>query len=310
MIQLFQTIKTQLNEVSTLAEGVWINIVDPTLEERNWIEENAPLVAEYLSDSLDLDELSRVEKEDDYLLVVIRLPHFRGVEHDSPFTTIPLLIIQTETNIFTICKEENVIIQEFIRERIKGFSTAKKNKFLLQLMFKTAGKYLLHLRNINKIVERLEDELESSLRNREIFELLKYEKALIYYMTALQANGAMMERLRRLRIFSSFEEDEDLLEEVMIENQQAIQMTNITTRVLGQMMEAYSSVINNNMNNVMKTLTFVTICLAIPTLFASLYGMNVPLPFAETTTAFWFILTLSASLVLVVFIMFRRLRWF
>ncbi len=310
MIQLFQTIKTQLNEVSTLAEGVWINIVDPTLEERNWIEENAPLVAEYLSDSLDLDELSRVEKEDDYLLVVIRLPHFRGVEHDSPFTTIPLLIIQTETNIFTICKEENVIIQEFIRERIKGFSTAKKNKFLLQLMFKTAGKYLLHLRNINKIVERLEDELESSLRNREIFELLKYEKALIYYMTALQANGAMMERLRRLRIFSSFEEDEDLLEEVMIENQQAIQMTNITTRVLGQMMEAYSSVINNNMNNVMKTLTFVTICLAIPTLFASLYGMNVPLPFAETTTAFWFILTLSASLVLVVFFMFRRLRWF
>jgi magnesium transporter len=310
MIQLFQTIKTQLNEVSTLAEGVWINIVDPTLEERNWIEENAPLVAEYLSDSLDLDELSRVEKEDDYLLVVIRLPHFRGVEHDSPFTTIPLLIIQTETNIFTICKEENVIIQEFIRERIKGFSTAKKNKFLLQLMFKTAGKYLLHLRNINKIVERLEDELESSLRNREIFELLKYEKALIYYMTALQANGAMMERLRRLRIFAAFEEDEDLLEEVMIENQQAIQMTNITTRVLGQMMEAYSSVINNNMNNVMKTLTFVTICLAIPTLFASLYGMNVPLPFAETTTAFWFILTLSASLVLVVFFMFRRLRWF
>jgi magnesium transporter len=310
MIQLFQTIKTQLNEVSSLAEGVWINIVDPTLEERNWIEENAPLVAEYLSDSLDLDELSRVEKEDDYLLVVIRLPHFRGVEHDSPFTTIPLLIIQTETNIFTICKEENVIIQEFIRERIKGFSTAKKNKFLLQLMFKTAGKYLLHLRNINKIVERLEDELESSLRNREIFELLKYEKALIYYMTALQANGAMMERLRRLRIFAAFEEDEDLLEEVMIENQQAIQMTNITTRVLGQMMEAYSSVINNNMNNVMKTLTFVTICLAIPTLFASLYGMNVPLPFAETTTAFWFILTLSASLVLVVFFMFRRLRWF
>lgn len=310
MIQLFQTIKTQLNEVSSLAEGVWINIVDPTLEERNWIEENAPLVAEYLSDSLDLDELSRVEKEDDYLLVVIRLPHFRGVEHDSPFTTIPLLIIQTETNIFTICKEENVIIQEFIRERIKGFSTAKKNKFLLQLMFKTAGKYLLHLRNINKIVERLEDELESSLRNREIFELLKYEKALIYYMTALQANGAMMERLRRLRIFAAFEEDEDLLEEVMIENQQAIQMTNITTRVLGQMMEAYSSVINNNMNNVMKTLTFVTICLAIPTLFASLYGMNVPLPFAETTTAFWFILTLSATLVLVVFFMFRRLRWF
>jgi len=310
MIQLFQTQKTQLQEVEQLADGVWINIVDPTYEERSWIEENSPLVAEYLSDSLDLDELSRVEKEDDYLLVVIRLPHFRGVEHDSPFTTIPLLIILTEQNIYTICKEENVILQEFIRERIKGFSTAKKNKFLLQLMFKTAGKYLLHLRNINKIVERLEDELENSLRNREIFELLKYEKALIYYITALQANGAMMERLRRLRIFNAFEDDEDLLEEVMIENQQAIQMTNITTRVLGQMMEAYSSVINNNMNNVMKTLTFVTICLAIPTLFASLYGMNVPLPFAEQSAAFWVIGAMSLVLVSVVFILFKKMRWF
>ncbi len=310
MIQLFQTQKTQLQEVEHLADGVWINIVDPTYEERSWIEENSPLVAEYLSDSLDLDELSRVEKEDDYLLVVIRLPHFRGVEHDSPFTTIPLLIILTDLNIYTICKEENVILQEFIRERIKGFSTAKKNKFLLQLMFKTAGKYLLHLRNINKIVERLEDELESSLRNREIFELLKYEKALIYYMTALQANGAMMERLRRLHIFTAFEEDEDLLEEVMIENQQAIQMTNITTRVLGQMMEAYSSVINNNMNNVMKTLTFVTICLAIPTLFASLYGMNVPLPFADTPAAFWALVAVSLLLVTVVYVLFKRMRWF
>jgi magnesium transporter len=310
MIQLFQTHKNQLHEVDKLEEGVWVNIVDPSYEERSWIEQNSPLVAEYLSDSLDIDELSRVEKEDDYLLVVIRLPHFRGVEHDSPFTTIPLLIILTEQNFYTICKEENVILQEFIRERIKGFSTAKKNKFLLQLMFKAAGKYLLHLRNINKIVERLEDELESSLRNREIFELLKYEKALIYYMTALQANGAMMERLRRLRIFSAFEDDEDLLEDVMIENQQAIQMTNITTRVLGQMMEAYSSVINNNMNNVMKTLTFVTICLAIPTLFASLYGMNVPLPYAETPAAFWVLVVVSVVLVSVVYLGFKRMRWF
>lgn len=310
MIQLLQTHKNQLHEVENLEEGVWVNIVDPSYEERSWIEKNSPLVAEYLSDSLDIDELSRVEKEDDYLLVVIRLPHFRGVEHDSPFTTIPLLIILTEQNFYTICKEENVILQEFIRERIKGFSTAKKNKFLLQLMFKAAGKYLLHLRNINKIVERLEDELESSLRNREIFELLKYEKALIYYMTALQANGAMMERLRRLRIFAAFEEDEDLLEEVMIENQQAIQMTNITTRVLGQMMEAYSSVINNNMNNVMKTLTFVTICLAIPTLFASLYGMNVPLPYAETPAAFWVLVVVSVALVSVVYLGFKRMRWF
>jgi magnesium transporter len=220
------------------------------------------------------------------------------------------MIFLTDTITITICKEENVIIQEFIKERVKGFSTGKKNKFLLQLMLKTASKYLLHLRNINKIVEKLEDELESSLRNREIMELLKYEKALIYYTTALQANGAMMERLRRLRIFSAWEDDEDLLEDVMIENQQAIQMTNISIRVLGQMMEAYSSVINNNMNNVMKTLTFVTICLAIPTLFASLYGMNVPLPWQSDGKAFYILLGSSMVIIAGVYLLFKRVRWF
>jgi magnesium transporter len=310
MIQLFQTSKSQLYEVEALGDSTWVNIVDPTFEEREWIEKNCPLVLEYLTDSLDIDELSRVEKEDDYLLVVIRLPHFRGVEHDTPFTTIPLMIFLTDSMTITICKEENVIIQEFIKERVKGFSTGKKNKFLLQLMLKTASKYLLHLRNINKIVERLEDELESSLRNREIMELLKYEKALIYYTTALQANGAMMERLRRLRIFAAWEEDDDLLEDVMIENQQAIQMTNISIRVLGQMMEAYSSVINNNMNNVMKTLTFVTICLAIPTLFASLYGMNIPLPGQESGNAFYVVLGSSSLIIAGVYALFKRVRWF
>jgi magnesium transporter len=126
----------------------------------------------------------------------------------------------------------------------------------------------------------------------------------------LQANGAMMERLRRLRIFSAWEDDEDLLEDVMIENQQAIQMTNISIRVLGQMMEAYSSVINNNMNNVMKTLTFVTICLAIPTLFASLYGMNVPLPWQDDGKAFYILLGSSLAIIAGVYLLFKRVRWF
>ena len=310
MIQLFQTQQSKLQEVELLHEGDWVNVVDPTYEERTWLEQNCPFVLDYLTDSLDSDELARVEKEDDYLLVVIRLPHFRGVEHDTPFNTLPLLVFLTEQHFITLCKEENVIIQEFIRERVRGFNTAKRNRFLLQLMLKTAGKFLVHLRNINKIVEQLEDELENSLRNREIMELLRYEKALIYYTTALQSNGAMMERLRRLRIFSAFEEDEDLLEDVLIENQQAIEMTGVSVRVLGQMMEAYSSIINNNMNNVMKTLTLVTIGLAIPTLFASLYGMNVRLPMQNSSLAFGMVILSSFAIMALVYWFFRRIRWF
>jgi magnesium transporter len=267
------------------------------------------LAVEYLTDSLDQDELSRVEKESDYLLVVLRIPHFRGMEYDIPFITLPLLIMQTEQFTITLCKDENAILQEFIRDRVRGFTTNKKDTFLLQILLKTATKFLTHLRNINKVVEKLEDELENSLKNKEIVGLLQYEKTLIYYTTALQTNGTMMERLRRLRHFS-YEEDVDLLEDVQIENQQALQMTTVSIRIMGQMMEAFSSVINNNMNNVMKTLTFVTICLAIPTLFASLYGMNIPLPYAQTETAFWGLLGLSGAMISVVFLLFRRMRWF
>ena len=310
MIQLFQTKNTQLTEITTIDDGCWINIVDPTPAERDWIDQNHPLISEYLSDSLDIDELSRVEKEDDYLLVVMRLPHYRGIEHDVPFTTIPLLILLTQHEFITICKEENVILQEFIKERVKGFSTAKRYKFLLQMMLKTATRYLLHLRNINKIVERLEDELETSLRNKELIELLKYEKALIYYTNALRNNETMMERMRRMRIFSAFEEDEELLEDVIIENRQAIEMTSITQRILAQMSDAFSSVINNNMNNIMKTLTLVTICIAIPNLIASFYGMNVKLPGTESSSVFYVVIGMSLMLVIGLVIYFKKRNWF
>jgi magnesium transporter len=309
MIQLLQTLNGRLTEIREVENGCWINIVDPDNKDTAWLEEHCPPVVEYLTDSLDLDELSRVEKESDYLLVVLRIPHFRGMEYDIPFITLPLLIMQTGSMTITLCKEENAIVQEFVRERVRGFTTNKKDTFLLQILHKTASKFLIHLRNINKIVEKLEDELENSLKNKEIVGLLQYEKALIYYTTALQTNGTMLERLRRLRHFT-YEEDDDMLEDVQIENQQALQMTTISIRIMGQMMEAFSSVINNNMNNVMKTLTFVTICLAIPTLFASLYGMNIPLPYAQTETAFWGLLGLSGAMISVVFLLFRRMRWF
>jgi magnesium transporter len=309
MIQLFQTIHGRLSEIPTVQNGCWINITDPDEQDKIWLEEHCPMAIEYLTDSLDQDELSRVEKEPEYLLVVLRIPHFRGMEFDLPFITLPLLLMQTESLTITLCKEENAILQEFIRERVRGFTTFKKDTFLLQVLLKSASKFLTHLRNINKVVEKLEDELENSLKNKEIVGLLQFEKALIYYTTALQSNGAMMERLRRMRHFG-YEEDQDLLEDVLIENQQALQMTTISIRIMGQMMEAFSSVINNNMNNVMKTLTFVTICLAIPTLFASLYGMNIPLPYAQTETAFWALLGLSGAMISLVFLLFRRMRWF
>lgn len=312
MVQIFQTRKGLLQELDQLIlpNGSWVNIIDPSAEERKWIIENTPIIEEYLTEALDLDEQSRVEREDDCLLIVIRIPHFKGIESDMPFTTVPILIVIAQNQIFTICKEDNIIVQEFIKQRIRGFSTGKKNKFLLQFMLKTASKFLVHLRNINKNVEALEDELENSLRNKELMALLKYEKVLIYYTTALKTNEAMMERLQRMRIFAAYEEDEELLEDVLIENKQAMEMTNITQKVLAQMTGAYSSIINNNVNYVIKFLTLVTICLSIPTLLASLYGMNIPLPGQQSENAIFYMLSISIVFIAFTVLFFKMKKWF
>ena len=312
MVQVLQTHNSKLIEIDnkTVSAGSWINVVDPTTEDRDWLLSNAAIVEEYLTEALDLDEQSRVEKEDDALIILLRIPHFRGIDSDQPFTTIPMLIVVTEWNFYTVCKEENIIIQEFIKERIKGFSTAKKNTFLLQIMFKTASKFLMHLRMIGKIVEKLEDELENSLQNRELMELLKYEKALIYYTTALKSNDAMMSRLRRMRLFNTFEEDDDLLEEVLIENAQAIEMTNITQQIISQMTNAYSAIINNNVNYVIKFLTIVTICISIPTLVASFYGMNIHLPGENSANVIYYVIGVSLVFIAATVLYFRKKKWF
>lgn len=310
MIRIYKSYDGQLVELQSPEPGCWINITGTDNEDREWVDTHMPEASEYLVDFQDADEMSRVEKEEELLSIVMRIPHYMGQENDKPFITLPLVVILTDDYIVTACREESVIVQEFIKNRVKGNSTAKRNRFLLLLLLKTANRFLLHLRNINKIVEELEDELENSMRNKEIMALLKYEKALIYYTTALKTNEAMMERLKRMLIFRAFEEDMELLEDVLIENLQAIEMTNISQNILAQMTEAYSSVINNNMNNVMKFLTLVTICISIPTLLTSFYGMNVPLPGDHYGNAFLVILLVSSLIIGLTIFYFRKKRWF
>ena len=310
MIRIYKNLEGQLQELQHPEVGCWINITGSDPTDREWIEQNLGEISESLIDFQDVDEMSRVEKEDDYLTIILRIPHFSGVDSDKPFVTIPLVIILTDELIITACTEESVIISEFVKGRVKGAATVKRNRFLLLLLWKTANRYLLHLRNINKIVEELEDELENSLQNKEIMALLKYEKALIYYTTALKSNEAMMERLKRMLIFRAYEEDMELLEDVLIENLQAIEMTNISQNILAQMTEAYSSIINNNMNNVIKFLTLVTICISLPTLISSFYGMNISLPGQDSEKAFFVIIAFSVGMVLATILFFRKKRWF
>jgi len=310
MITLFKSTNRRLEQIQKPEPGCWINVVDPSEEELAWLLREFPFTEEYLQDPLDIDEKARAERDEEVLFTLIRIPHFQGKKDESPFITIPLGVVMNNDYIVTIAKEDNVIIQEFENNRVKNLNTAKHYQFLLLILLKTAAKFLMHLREINKTVDKIEDDLQASTRNQDIFDLLKYQKALIYYTTALKSNEVMMSRLNRLHLLRKYEEDEELFQDVVTEFQQAIEMTNIANNITMQMTSAYASIINNNMNKIIKTLTLITIALYVPTLIASFFGMNVQVPGQDHPAAFTFIIGISLILSVAILLIFQRRRWF
>lgn len=310
MITNFRTINRRLEEIPKPEPGCWVNVVDPTEDELNWLLKEFPFTEEYLYDPLDTDEKARAERDEDVLFTLIKIPHFQGKKDEAPFVTIPLGVIMNNDYLITITKEDNIIIQEFENNRVKNLNTSKHYRFLLLILLKTATKFLMHLREINKTVDHIEDDLQLSMRNQDIFELLKYQKVLIYYTTALKSNELMMARLNRLQLLRTFEEDEELFQDVVTEFQQAIEMTNIANNILLQMTSAYASIINNNMNKVIKTLTLITIVLYVPTLIASFFGMNVPLPGGDSPNSYLLIIGVSILISIGILFTFMRRRWF
>jgi len=309
MITIFKTTEHGLETVNELTPGCWISAVDPTPDEIACLQQWG-FQHDFITPPLDVDEMPRTEKEDGEILILLRVPCFQGETADIPYATLPLGIVLTDTSVLTVCKRENGVIQELVTGRVKGLSTVKRIRFVLHLLLRTAAKYLSHLREINRMVDSLEDKLQLSMRNREVLELLKYQKSLTYFTTALKANELVLERLQRTKLFHMYPEDEDLLEDVVTENQQAIEMTNIASNILSQMMDAFASIISNNLNVVMKFLASVTIVLSLPTMIASFYGMNVGLPLGEHPLAFLGVLGVSVFVALAVVLVFWRKDWF
>jgi magnesium transporter len=308
MINIYKSSEAGLIALTEPSEGSWIRVIDPTPEEFAWLE-NLGIPRDYISYPLDVDERSRVERENGELLIVLRVPLFNGKHADIPYSTIPLGIILTDKYLVTVCKQENSIIQDMVRGRARGLSTPKRFRFILRLLLLTATTYLNYLREITKTVDALEDQLQLSTRNKEVYELLKYQKSLTYFTTALKSNELMMERLQRSSLFKTYPEDDDLLEDVITENQQAIEMTNITSNILSSMMDAFASIISNNLNGVMKFLASITIIVSLPTLISSFYGMNVNLPFMNQPWAFLFTVILAVVITVAVSIFFFKKDW-
>lgn len=309
MITIYKSVTTGLAVLTEPIDGCWINAVDPTPQEIQWLQSlNIP--PDYTTYPLDIDERARTERENGEVLIVLRIPYDQGQAADLPYTTLPMGIILNEHYLVTICKRENDILTEFASGRVRNLATAKRNRFVLRLLLSAASKYLVYLREINKVVDALEDQLQLSTRNKEVLELLKFQKSLTYFTTALKSNELMMERLQRSQLFKAFPEDEDLLEDVLTENQQAIEMTNISSNILSSMMDAFASIISNNLNAVMKFLAAITIVLSLPTMVASFYGMNVELPFEHVPWAFGLVIALSLLLSVGVIFVFVKRDWF
>jgi len=309
MISIYRSTPNGVVTVDQPVEGCWIHLTSPNAEEIARVETAYSIPREFLTYPLDIDEMARTEKEEGAVLVILRVPRHEAPGADVPFTTVPLGIILTEKAVVTVSAQESEVLRGMSNGKLRGISTAKRNRFLLHLFLLTAQQYLVDLRAINKAVDALEDRLQASLRNREVLEMLKYQKSLTYFTTALKANQLMMDRLQKGQMFNMFPDDEDLLEDALTEIGQAIEMTNISSGILSQMMDAFASIISNNLNVVMKFLASITIILALPTLVASIYGMNVNLPLAAHPSAFWLVLSFAVVVSLLVVMIFWRRDW-
>jgi magnesium transporter len=309
MITIYKTTDQGLELIPEISRGCWIDVVDPTAEEiAQLLELGVP--QEFITYPLDLDERARVEREDGEILIVLRVPVYQGQAADVPYTTMPLGVILDSQWILTLSRRASEVMREFAAGRVRGLSTAKRNRFILQLLHQTASKYLSYLREINRAVDLLEDQLQLSTRNKELLGLLKYQKSLVYFTEALRSNELMMERLQRGQFFATYPDDEDLLEDALTENQQAIAMTNIATDILSSTMDAFASIISNNVNFVMKFLAAATIILMVPNILSSFWGMNVGVPMADRPWAFPAIIVISLVLALLFARIFIRRDWF
>jgi magnesium transporter len=306
-IQRFDEVGRTLAAVEALSGGGWFHVEDPSAEEQAAVAHHLGVADAFLDHALDVDELARVDRVDGVRLVVLRIPIATNSARDAPFRSIALGVVFTPGCVITICRRHASVARALARR--EGLDVGRHERFILQLLLSLADQYLRCLDEIDRSVEVLESELQESLRNREVYQLLRYQKALVHFKTALDANRILVDRLQHDASFG-FERDEaELFADVLVELAQAIEMASVSSSILGDMMDAFASIISNNLNVVMKALTSLTILVALPNVVASFYGMNVTLPGQGRPDAFAVIVTMSLVLAGGVAAIFVRKRW-
>ena len=303
MINIYNTnIETnQLEEINKIQKGCWVNLVSPSDEEIINVCSELKISTDYVKDSLDYEEKARIDTEEDdgTVLFVIDVPVIEKEGDSYTYSTMPLgVIIVRDDYIVTVSLRKSIVIEKFIKSKVKNFVTYMKSRFLFQIMLENSSAYLTYLKRINKETEIAESTLKHSMKNRELLKMLSLEKSLVYFTTSIKSNEVVMEKTLRGKFIKLYEDDEDILEDAIIENKQAIEMGKIYSDILNGTMDAYASIISNNLNGVMKFLTSITIILAIPTMIASYWGMNVQVPMQYVESKWPFFIVVAASIIL------------
>jgi magnesium transporter len=294
LIQYFKIQDHQTIAIDKPIDGSWVNILPPLkLEEFSELSEQLGIPVDFLKDSLDIDERSRYEKDDDVKLIVIKTPAENNSfnESDAFYITIPICIILTNGQIVTVNSFENEAIKKFLNS-FQNRHPDKKNMMVLKIFEKITLTFQEYLKEINHRRNILEQKLYDANRNEELLQLMRIQKSLVYFITALRSNELLMMKMARTDFLGLNEDEKDFLDDLIIETSQALETANTYTNILSSSLDAFASIISNNQNEVLKRLTTLTIFLSIPVLIASIYGMNVPLPFQHSTFAFWIPVTI------------------
>jgi magnesium transporter len=309
LLQFYEVTGTTAQRSLICQDHCWIDVARPSNDELLQLREQFGIPKTFLRDALDPDERPRYVRSGEHLMFVIQASHDLGSVSATPHDTVPLAVILSSDHVFTVCEHRHTVLLEIKQGRTPAIATTQGMPFALELFKRVAEGYLSDLRAIDRRLDGLEARLERSTRNREILDLMRVEKSLVYFKTALKSNALMLERLRRDRQLELEIADQELLEDVIVEHRQASEMTDIALGIVGSMMGAFGSVISNNANAVVHRLTVATVMIAVPTWITGVFGMNVVIPFESQPWAFGTVIVLCLLAVLGTLALFRWRGW-
>ncbi len=278
MVEFFKTVDGRVSSIPDFTEGCWVNMVRPSSDEIDVIVKAARVEEEFIRAALDPEESSRVETEDERLLMIVDIPMVEKTgskDGAQMFSTIPMGIVVGQSSVITVCLEDSIVLRSIAEGAVKGVHTSMRTRFIFEILLRVAGRFLKNLRMIERDFTRIEKRLYDSLQNEELIQLLGLSKSLVYFSASLKGNEVTMEKVLRGRVLKLYEDDRDILEDALIEIRQAIEMAGIYSSILSGTMDAYASVVSNNLNIIMKVLTVLTIIMTIPNIVFGFYGMNI-----------------------------------